>query len=103
MLWGQGACYPMTKAIIYKDDLSEAVFCIDGRIFFKSNNSRYYVEAKEILKSLNLIKTKGIKERKEQINKLLSMKYEEAAKEHLNNQVSKGREGKLFEGEFNDK
>lgn len=103
MLWGQGACYQMTKAIIYKDENSSAVFCIDGKIYFKSLNSRFYVEAHEILNSLKLIKTKGVVERKAQVEKLLTLSYKEAAKLHLENQKAKGREGKLFEGEFNDK
>jgi len=93
----------MTKAIIYKDDKSQVAFCEDGRIYFKSENSRFYIEAKEILKSLDAIKTKGITERKELLNKLISMNYQEAAKFHLENQKSKGRKGKLFEGEYNDK
>lgn len=93
----------MTKAIIYKDDLSEAVFCVDGKMYFKNNNSRFHVEAHEILNSLKLIKIKGITKRKELIEKMLNMKYDEAAKFHLNNQISEGRIGKLFEGEFNDK
>jgi hypothetical protein len=93
----------MTKAIIYKDDQSEAIFCVDGGIYFKSLNSRFYVEAREVLSSLKLIKTKGITERKIQIEKLLTLSYKDAAKYHLENQKSKGRKGKLYAGEYNDK
>lgn len=103
MLWVQGAYYQMTKAIIYQDDQSSAVFCVDGKIYFKSMNSRFYVEAREVLKSLSLIKTKGIMERKAQIEKLLTLSYKEGAQLHLQEQLKKGRKGKLFEGEFNDK
>ena len=93
----------MTKAIIYKDDQSEVAFCYDGTIHFKNNNSRFYVEAREILKSLSLIKTKGILERKVHLERLLIMDYKDAAKLHLLTQKAKGRKGKLFEGEYNDK
>lgn len=99
----QGAYLKMTKAIIYKDNQSEAVFCVDGGIYFKSLNSRFYVEAKEVLNSLKLIKTKGIMERKIQIEKLLTLSYKDGAKLHLQEQLKKGRKGKLFEGQFNGK
>jgi hypothetical protein len=101
----------MTKAIIYKytgmyNKDHCIFFCEDGHIYFESNG--LYVDAKDALAELNkkakLIKRMpGLVERKKMIENLLSMKYDEAAKYHLKYQKSKGREGKLFEGEFNDK
>jgi len=97
----------MAKAIIYTDEKSIAVFCIDGRIYFKGNNSRHFVEARVMLESLSLINTKPIKEKKASVEKLLTMNYKDAARLHLANQMSKDavaskRRGKLNEGEYND-
>lgn len=107
MRLAQGVYYQMTKAIIYTDEKSTAVFCIDGRIYFKGNNSRHYVEARDMLKSLSLINTKPIKEKKAFVEKLLTMYYKDAARLHMANQMPEDgvtfkRNGKLNEGEFND-
>ncbi len=93
----------MTKAIIYQDEKSEVIFCVDGKIYFKNKLSNSYVEAEEMLKSLSKLKIPGIKERRDFLKKLKTMKYDKAAQYHNQRQISKGRKGKIFEGEFNAK
>lgn len=98
----------MSKCIIYADEKSSVYFLEDGRIYFKSNDSRLQVEAHDVLKSLSGVKTKGIERRKQMINTLLKMNYKDAARLHLKNQmakdaVGKSRKGKLNKGEYNDK
>ena len=93
----------MVYAIIYKDEKSSMIFCEDGRIYFENKGT--YVDAKDALKAIKSYKMykimPGMIERKAMIEKYLSMKYDEAAKLHCKNQTSKGRKGKIYEGEFN--
>jgi hypothetical protein len=101
----------MVKAIVYKyvgmyNKEHTMFFCEDGKIYIE--NDGLYVEARDALVELNkkaklIQRIPGLVERKKMIEKLLTMKYNEAAKFHYDYQKSKGREGKLFDGEFNDK
>lgn len=88
----------MVKAIIYKDEKSCMVFCEDKKIYFE-NPLGGYIEARDLLKSAPM----SMKSKKGMIELLLSLPYNEAAKLHLKNNNSKGRKGKIFEGEFNGK
>jgi hypothetical protein len=90
----------MVKAVIYMDEKSSLVFCPDGKVYFK-NPVGGYIEARDILKSIKFVPK--MSEKKQMLEKMLSMDYKKAAEFHLKNQKSKGRKGKLFEGEFNDK
>jgi len=99
----------MTKCLIFKyngknNKEYSIFFCVDNKIYLESNGS--YVEAKTALEELNkhpvLVKRMpGMTEKKEMMEKMVAMKYKDAAKFYAEYQKSKGREGKLFNGEFN--
>lgn len=92
----------MTKALIYEDDFGILIFCEDRRIFAKNPLGGYSDLGKNLKGLDRLPKTKEQKEKVEQLKRLLKMDYKEAGKTHFNNCKSKGRKGKLYEGEFNE-
>lgn len=86
---------------IYKIFFSE-----DNKIYLETKGS--YVEAKTALDELNkhpimVKRMPGMKEKKAMMEKMVSMDYKDAANFYADYQKSKGREGKLFKGDFNDK
>lgn len=94
----------MIKSMIYTDDKSTIVFCEGNKIYFKTPTGSY-IESRDMIKQLdghNFIRNK-FKDKINEINKLLSLDdYKVAAKFYFNTNKARGRDGKLFEGEFNE-
>ena len=101
----------MSKGIFFKcnNDHKKTYsifFSEDNKIYLETNGS--YVEARTALEELNkhpiLVKRMpGMTEKKQMMEKMVAMNYKDAANFYADYQKSKGREGKLFNGEFNDK
>lgn len=102
----------MVKCITFKcnnnhKNIYTIHFCIDNN--FHLETKKGCVECHAVLKDLNELPVCVLKripqmmEKKELMEKMTSMNYKEAANFYYDYQKSKDREGKLFEGEFNDK
>lgn len=87
----------MSKAIIYKDEKSEMIFCENGNIYVK-NGFGGYMEVNQIISRL----PKSMKEKSDMLKVYKTLGYKKASKLHLRNNKAKGRQGSLSEGVFNE-
>ena len=87
----------MSKAIIYEDEKSKMIFTEENKIYFPLPTGGY-AESRTLLKTL----PKKMNDKKKMVELYLSMNYKEASRLHLRNSLSKGRKGRLYEGEFNE-